>query len=83
MSLYTVFNLLLTGCSWVEVERSLDNDTGRWKSSAVETPGGGIRTSCCRFVAGVAITCGISNDINQLHVYELLFLSGAHPHILR
>jgi hypothetical protein len=48
MSLYTVFNLLLIGCSWTEeeeVERSLDDDTGRWKSSAVEAPGGGVRTS--------------------------------------
>ena len=46
-----VIDLLLIGCSWEEeevVERSFDDDTGCWKSSAVEleeAPGGGVRTS--------------------------------------
>ena len=44
-----VFYLLLIGCSWAEeevhVEKSFDDDTGRWKSSPVEAPGDGVRTS--------------------------------------
>jgi hypothetical protein len=68
MSLYTVFDLLLIGCSWAEEEeeeeeRSFDDDTGRWKSSAVEAPGGGVRTSLLDppglVLEDVAVTYGI------------------------
>ena len=36
--IYGNIDLLLIGCSWEEeeVERSFDDDTGRWKSSGVE-----------------------------------------------
>ena len=47
-ALVHIFDLLLIGCSWAEeegVKRSFDDDIGRWKSSAVEVPGGGVRTS--------------------------------------
>jgi hypothetical protein len=47
MYMNSVFDLLLIGCSWAEeeVERSFDDDTGSWKSSAVEAPEGRVRTS--------------------------------------
>jgi hypothetical protein len=51
----------LIGCSWEEeeeVERSFDDDTERWKSSAVEAHEGGVRTSLLDPEGLVLEVCG-------------------------